>query len=109
MVKTRLPMEEMQETQAQSPGSGRSPGEGRGNPFQSSCLENTVNREAGQAPVHSTEALRTHTHDEYSFLPVPEKYIYLKIHMKKNHVIIFSLRLTLPLDLSVSLQLTLFV
>jgi len=28
------------------PGSGRSPGEGNGNPFQYSCLENPMDREA---------------------------------------------------------------
>ena len=28
------------------PGSGRSPGEGNGNPLQDSCLENTMDREA---------------------------------------------------------------
>ena len=28
------------------PGSGRSPGEGNGHPFQYSCLENPVDREA---------------------------------------------------------------
>ena len=30
------------------PGSGRSPGEGNGNPFQYSCLENSMDREAWQ-------------------------------------------------------------
>ena len=30
------------------PGSGRSPGEGNGNPLQYSCLENPVDREAGR-------------------------------------------------------------
>ena len=34
------------------PGSGRSPGEGNGNPFQYSCLENPVDREACWATVH---------------------------------------------------------
>ena len=34
------------------PGSGRSPGEGNGNPLQYSCLENSLNREACQA-THS--------------------------------------------------------
>ena len=34
------------------PGSGRSPGEGNGNPFQYSCLENSMVRGTGQAPVH---------------------------------------------------------
>ena len=34
------------------PGSGRSIGEGNGNPFQYSCLENSMNRRAWQATVH---------------------------------------------------------
>ena len=34
------------------PGSGRYPGEGNGNPFQYSCLENPMDREAWQAAVH---------------------------------------------------------
>ena len=32
------------------PGSGRSPGEGNGNPLQYSCLENPMDREAWRAP-----------------------------------------------------------
>ena len=34
------------------PGSGRSPGEGNGNPFQYSCPENPMDREAWGAIVH---------------------------------------------------------
>ena len=34
------------------PGSWRSPGEGNGNPFQYSCLENLMDRGAWWAPVH---------------------------------------------------------
>ena len=34
------------------PGSGRSPGEGNGNPFQYSCLENPMDRGVRQATVH---------------------------------------------------------
>ena len=34
------------------PGSGRSPGEGNGNPLQYSCLENSMEREAWQAIVY---------------------------------------------------------
>ena len=34
------------------PGSGRSPGEGNGNPFHYSCLENPMDRRAWQATVH---------------------------------------------------------
>ena len=36
-----------------TPGSGRSPGGGYGNPLQYFCLENPKDREARQAMVHS--------------------------------------------------------
>ena len=35
-----------------NPGSGRSPGVRNGNLLQYSCLENSMDREACQAPVH---------------------------------------------------------
>ena len=35
-----------------SPGLGRSPGQGDGNPLQCSCLENSMNRGAWWATVH---------------------------------------------------------
>ena len=41
------------------PGSGRSPGEGRGNPLQSSCLENPMDREAWGAAVHRVAKSQT--------------------------------------------------
>ena len=34
------------------PGSGKSPGEGNGNPLQNSCLENPMDRGAWWAAVH---------------------------------------------------------
>ena len=34
------------------PGSGKSPGEGNGNPLRYSCLENPMDGEAWQATVH---------------------------------------------------------
>ena len=37
------------------PGSGRSPGAGNGNPFQYSCLENSMDREAWRATVCGVE------------------------------------------------------
>ena len=41
------------------PGLGRSPGEGRGNPVQYSCLENPVDRGTWQATVHSVAQSQT--------------------------------------------------
>ena len=40
------------------PGSGRSPGEGNGNSFQYSCLENPMNRGAWQATVQGSQRVR---------------------------------------------------
>ena len=48
------------------PGSGRSPGEGNGNPLQHSCLEKSMDVDAWQARVHGiakeqlTLSLMTH-------------------------------------------------
>ena len=42
----------MQKTQVFTPGLGRSPGKGDGNPSQYSCLENSMDRRAWQATVH---------------------------------------------------------
>ena len=48
------------------PGSGRSPGEGNSNSLQYSCLDNSTDRGAQQAPVHgvakSRRRLSTHVH-----------------------------------------------
>ena len=41
------------------PGSGRSPGEGHGNPLQCSCLENPMDRGAWRAAVHRVTKNRT--------------------------------------------------
>ena len=40
------------------PGSGRSPGEGNGDPLQYSCLENPMARETGWATVHGVTRVR---------------------------------------------------
>ena len=40
-------------------GLGRSPGEGNGNPFQYSCLENPMDRGAWWAPVHGAAESQT--------------------------------------------------
>ena len=44
-------------------GSGRSPGEGNGNPLQYFCLGNPVDRGAWQATVHGVTRSRTQHHD----------------------------------------------
>ena len=41
------------------PGSGRSPGEGHGNPLQYSCLENPTDRGAWWATVHRVAKSQT--------------------------------------------------
>ena len=41
------------------PGSGRSPGEGHGNPLQCSCLENPMDRGAWRATVHRVAKSQT--------------------------------------------------
>ena len=41
------------------PGSGRSPGEGNGNPLQYSCLGNPMDRGAWGATVHGVAKSRT--------------------------------------------------
>ena len=41
-----------------TPGSGRSPEEGNGNPLQYSCLENPVDRRAWRATVHGVTRIR---------------------------------------------------
>ena len=39
------------------PGSGRSPGEGNGNPLQYSCLESPMDRSWGRKELHMTKQL----------------------------------------------------
>ena len=58
VVQTVKNLPAMQETLVQSLEAGRSPGEGTGNPFQYSCLENPINRGA----VHGVIKSRTPMH-----------------------------------------------
>ena len=51
------------------PGSGRSPGEGNGNPLQYSCLENPIDRGAWQATVHGFTKSWTRRNDEHLTSP----------------------------------------
>ena len=53
------------------PGSGRSPGEGNGNPLQYSCMENPMDGRAGWATVHGVAKSRTRLSDlTFTFLYV---------------------------------------
>ena len=60
------------------PGSGRSPGDGHGDPLQHSCLKNPVNRGVWQAPWgrkqldtgEATEHACTHVHFSVNFAAV---------------------------------------
>ena len=45
------------------PGSGRSPGEGNGNPLQYPCQENPMDRGAWQATVHGVPKSQTRLSD----------------------------------------------
>ena len=51
-----------------SPGLGRSPGEGNGNPLQYYCLENPMDRGAWQAAVYGVAKSRTRLSDFTSLL-----------------------------------------
>ena len=53
----------MQETQVRSLGWEDSPGEGKGNPLQYSCLENPMDRGAWWATVHGVAKSRTRLSD----------------------------------------------
>ena len=46
-----------------TPGSGRSPKEGNGNPLQSSCLESPMDRGAWWATVHGVAQSQTRLND----------------------------------------------
>ena len=57
-------MQQMREIQVQIPGLGRSPGVGKGNPLQYSCLKNLMDRELvsyrpWDLKVNTIEQLRT--------------------------------------------------
>ena len=52
MAQTVKNLTAMLKTQVRSPGLGKSPGKGTGNPLKDSCLENSLDREAWRATVH---------------------------------------------------------
>ena len=56
------------------PGSGRSAGEGNGNPLQYYCLENPMDRGAWQAAVYGVAKSRTRLRDFTSW-------VFLRVHL----------------------------
>ena len=50
-----------------NPGLGSSPGEGNGNPFQYSCLENPIDRGAWWATIHGVAKSQTKLSDFHFF------------------------------------------
>ena len=66
------------------PGSGRSPGEGNGNPFQYYCLENPMDRGAWRATVYAVTRVGhnwAYTHEkEKSIYNLLRTFIYLEFH-----------------------------
>ena len=63
------------------PGSGRSPGEGNGNSFQYSCLENPMDRGAWWATVHQIARVGQDLATEYTHVDVAKCYEYKKIRV----------------------------
>ena len=59
-----------------TPGSGRSPGEGNGNPLQYSCLENPMDRGACWATVHGVA--ESDTTERLHFMTLVSKLLYSK-------------------------------
>ena len=68
------------------PVSGRSPGEGSGNPLQYSCLEHSMDREAWQATVFGVTkswtqlGTHTHTHTHTHTCVCPHAHMHTRAH-----------------------------
>ena len=63
------------------PGSGRSPGEGNGNPLQYSCLKNPMDREACQATFHGVQV----GHDSVTKPPPWQEILYFSSPLLISH------------------------
>ena len=72
------------------PGSGRSPGEGDGNPLQYSCLENPMDREVWQTTVHGVTRVRR----DLMTKPTTKKCIEKKKNMKNYSGIVLAFGVT---------------
>ena len=70
------------------PGSGRSPGEGNGNPLQYSCLENSMDWGAWWATVHGVAESDTPVWLHFHFHYLTKLFI-LSYYSNKNNFVIF--------------------
>ena len=68
------------------PGSGRSPGEGNGNPLQYSCLENPMDRGAWGATVHGVAKIPSRRKEQPTPVFLPGKSHSLRSLMKSQRV-----------------------
>ena len=66
------------------PGSGRSPGEGNGNPLQYYCLENPMDRGAWRATVYGAAKSQTRLNDFTSLHAVKTKCGTHRQHVQKD-------------------------
>ena len=78
------------------PRSGRSSGEGNGNPLQYSCLENPMDRGTWQATVHGVAKSQTRLSDCHYYIYT---HIYLYIHIYIRYIYIHTYFKWLPFDL----------
>ena len=65
-------------------GSGRSPGEGNGNPCKYSCLENPMHRRTWWAIVHGVSKSRTRQHMHFYFYYSTKSYKWPTSSTEKN-------------------------
>ena len=68
------------------PGTGRSPGEGNGNPFQYSCLENPMDEGTWWATVHGV----TESQTQWSDFTINYSVIYWRVVLQNQLVILFK-------------------
>ena len=69
------------------PGSGRSPGEGNGNPLQYACLENPMDRGVWQDTVHGVTRVG---HDLVTKPPPPLPYTSGKYHVLVKELKVYT-------------------
>ena len=76
------------------PGSGRSPGEGNGNPLQYPCLENPMDRGAWQATVHGVAKSLTRLATSLSLFMLKDKttveFLVIALYLKIDAYTIFG-------------------